>query len=153
TSRAPAWHRQIGRVARAFSDGGAGFARDGRRPQAGAYGEQAHPARGTMFERAQVRRGGRAVSFALAALAHGVLLVGAVLLVRKQAVTEPPTIVVDVRPPRGPEKPPPGKDTSSGKQTHPPRKRPPPAPRDLEHLKPPAAPEPEMEPERAAEPP
>jgi len=108
-----------------------------------------------MFERAEVRRGGRAVSFALAALAHGLLLLAAVLLVRKQVPAEPPEIIVDVRPLRPTEKPPPGtRDTSSGRETHPPRKRPPPPqPRDLEHLKPPPPQEAEIEPEPEPEPP
>jgi protein TonB len=106
-----------------------------------------------MFERAEVRRGSRAVSFALAALAHGLLLLSAVLLVRKHVAAERPEIIVDVRQPRSTVKPPPGtSDTASGKRTHPPRKRPPPAPRDLDHVKPPPALEPEIQPEPEAEP-
>jgi len=106
-----------------------------------------------MFERAEVRRGGRAVSFAVAALAHGLLLLAAVLLVRKQVAPKTDELIVHVGPLRGTEKPPPGtKDTSSGNTTHPTRHRPRPPPRDLEHLKPPPPPEQEIAPESQAEP-
>jgi protein TonB len=87
-----------------------------------------------MFERAEVRRTGRAVSFTLAALAHGLLLVAALVLLRKQAESEqkdPP--IIKLQPPPRPR--PPGPPRRNGdpaeKKTHAPRTRPPPRPVDL----------------------
>jgi TonB family protein len=100
-----------------------------------------------MFERAEVRRGGRAVSFALAAVAHGVLLLAAFVLVRKQVPAEPLPPIVHLGPLRGTEKPAPGRDTSSGRETRPTRHRPRPRPADHDRVVPPPAPAPDIAPQ------
>ena len=105
-----------------------------------------------MFERAEVRRGGRAVSFALAALAHGLLLLAVLLLLRKHIEAEPPVIIVDPPRWREPAKKPVGKGDSSRDRTREKRHRPPPRPVDKD-VAPPPAPEPEVKDEPDSPPP
>jgi len=105
-----------------------------------------------MFERAEVRRGGRAVSFALAALAHGALLVAALVLLRKQPELEPPVVIID--PPRWREPAKPGpKGDSTRDQTRKNRHRPRTRPVEVTDVQPPPQPEPDIQSEPEAEPP
>jgi len=111
-----------------------------------------------MFERAEVPRTGRAVSFTLAALAHGLLLIGALVLLRKHTESEqkdPPIIKIQQPPQARPPGPPGRNGDSAGNKTHRTRTRPPPRPVDLapapiEEMEPVSDPSPE--PEFASEP-
>src|SRR5256885_15254029 len=105
-----------------------------------------------MFERAEVRRGGRAVSFPLAALARGVLLVAALVLLRGQPDVEPPVIIVDPQRWRDPAKPIGPKADSTRDQTHKKRHRPRTRPTEIKDIAPPPGPEPEIQPEPEAQP-